>query len=63
MIKKRADNGRFITRVEGEYSNKSYAIRVTDKELQMIREARKQGVDVRGILLDGIRKVLDDISE
>ena len=63
MDKKRAANGRFTTRVEGEYSNKAYAIRVTDNELQMIREARKKGVDVRRIMLDGIRKVLNDISE
>ena len=59
MIKERGKNGRFIKRVEGEYSNRFYTLRLTDSEFKLISKAKAKGVDLRGILLDGIRKVLN----
>jgi len=59
---KRDERGRVAQRVPGKYSNKIFACRVTDNEMELIRKARNMGIDVRKVLLTEIRKQVHDES-
>jgi len=60
---KRDKRGRVICRVDGVKSDRVFSFRVTQKEYNLIQRARRDGHDPREILLNKIRRVVDDDKE
>jgi len=56
---KRDKSGRVVCRVDGVKSDKVFSFRVTQKEYEMIRKARRDGHDPRQILLDQLRSRME----
>ena len=56
---KRDKRGRVVCRVDGIKSDKVFSFRVTQKEYDMIRRARRNGHDPRQILLDQLQSRLE----
>lgn len=56
---KRDKRGRVVCRVHGVKSNRVFAMRLTQKEFDLIMRARRNGHDPREILLDQLRSRLE----
>jgi len=52
---KRDKQGRVIQRVDGQYSNRVFAMRLTDAEYRFVEIARQQGVDVRDLFVNSLK--------
>jgi len=56
---KRDKRGRVVCRVDGVQSDRVFAMRLTQKEFDLIMRARRDGHDPRRILLDQLRSRLE----
>lgn len=56
---KRDKRGRVVCRVDGVKSNRVFAMRLTQKEFDLVMRARRDGHDPREILLDQLRSRLE----
>lgn len=56
---KRDKRGRVIQRVDGQYSDRIYSVRLTAREYSLIETAKQRGVDVRALLVDTLQKKLE----
>jgi hypothetical protein len=55
MDAKRDKRGRWVKRVQGEYSDRVFSMRLTDKEYSLVMCARDKGLSVRRVLIDTLR--------
>jgi len=56
---KRDKRGRIVCRVDGIKSDRIFAMRLTQKEFDLVMRARRDGHDPRRILLDQLRSRLE----
>ena len=56
----RDNRGRWVKRVPGEYSDKVYTMRLTESEYQLVKHAKKSGIEPRSAMLETIRKRLEE---
>jgi hypothetical protein len=58
MMGKKDKRGRWVKRVQGEYSDKVYSMRLTGSEYQLIKRARDKGIEPRKVLIDTLQDKL-----
>jgi len=56
---KRDKRGRIVCRVSGIKSDRIFAMRLTQKEYDLVMRARRDGHDPRRVLLDQLRSRLE----
>jgi len=58
-MRKKDKLGRWVKRVEGEYSDKLLGLRLTEDEYSLVMRARAKGYEPRKIMIDAIRDKLE----
>jgi len=53
--KKRDKHGRWVKRVQGEYSDKVFSMRLTGSEYQVIEHACNSGISPRKVLIETLK--------
>jgi len=52
---KRDKRGRVVQRVDGQYSDRVFAMRLTSDEYRFVEIARQKGVDVRDLFVNSLK--------
>jgi hypothetical protein len=60
MMRKKDKKGRWVKRVQGEYSDKVFSMRLTGSEYQLVKRARAEGLEPRRVLIDTLQDKLKD---
>jgi len=57
-MRKKDKLGRWVKRVQGEYSDKVFSMRLTGSEYQLVMRARDKGIEPRRVLIDNLQDKL-----
>lgn len=58
MVKK-DKRGRWVKRVQGEYSDRVFSMRLTDAEYSLIKRARSKGIEPRDVMVRALKDKLN----
>ena len=58
-MRKKDKLGRWVKRVQGEYSDKVFSMRLTGSEYQLVKRARDKGLSPRKVLIDTLQDKLE----
>jgi len=58
-MRKKDKRGRWVKRVQGEYSDKVFSMRLTGSEYQLVKRARSEGISPRQVLIDTLQDKLE----
>jgi len=58
-MRKKDKQGRWVKRVQGEYSDKVFSMRLTGSEFQLLKRARDKGIEPRRVLIDTLQDKLE----
>jgi len=59
MMRKKDKQGKWVKRVQGEYSDRVFSMRLTGSEYQLIARARDKGLSPRRVLIDTLQDKLE----
>jgi len=57
-MRKKDKQGRWVKRVDGEYSKHVFSMRLTDAEYSLVKRARADGIEPRKAMIDALRNVV-----
>ena len=54
-MRKKDKLGRWVKRVQGEYSDKVFSVRLTGSEYKLVMRARDKGIEPRKVLIETLK--------